>query len=386
MKKTKPTAKKAEPRVQGDATEDELIKEEELLKEKEQSFTDNKETESLSSLSREKFEPRKKNLHRYSGHAVDMELRTRKDTPEEANIFDMLLSPQKRNELAISDNVTKELVNNRGIGIKLSPKAEELIDNITDLIEEYGKNGSIYQKGVPVVQSKTWDDNRETRAGLFTLSQILGVSNVEGNRIGGKNIEEAKRILFELYTDSSNWFTIKYERYVTSKDGVKDKYTITEYAPILKISKFEKERTDKNGILRKMGELYIITLNPIYFDQLEGYYVKRDPKDYITMKQAKMLISNVKRCQLGGIDLKLYKYLLKRKSLKEMNKIVKERSLFPVLAESYYRSKRISKIRKELDSTIKMMVKAGMLISGKRETDETGESVYHFIINPDWAS
>jgi hypothetical protein len=362
-------------------------KEEELEKEKERLLKEKKRLDKVKKKAGEKTKLRT------GKHFIDNTLKNNFDN-NQLPLFDTLSESIKKK--IIEEDTSIEMINNKGEGINLTKGELKLLLCLAKTLQDKSnitapENGDYYLgKKINQIDNSvditTQEGNKvtlKTPAMSFTLYEITKEFVLEDNP-GGADIKEVAKILYSLAYSSDKKALIRYTRKEDLGKGRERQTKIETYSPLINIFNFEQEDL-LNGKKIDQAKEVIITLHPVFIDQIDKLYIELPlPKDIMTAYGG----SNVSEIVFKLI-FELSRALSNRKKLPKDEEgdyiyTIGVKKLQKKIAETYYRQFRYKLINQYFEKATETAKALGMLKSYIQEVGSTGEILYKFTLSKDW--
>lgn len=330
-----------------------------------------------------------------AGHFTDMLLVPKKYLRNgyQPELFDML-DPVVKNKI-ISSGVSREAVNRKGVGIRLTAGEYRVIDSIWELLQEKSENST--NKDLENFFMGNQEPEIVKYSGRNAIAPKLVVTLYEitkkykgGEKVSGQDQKNVLKILQDLSDNPEKKFLIKYQR--VSRDSVrKIKITdeISDFQNIIKIyqgkRKMEDEETGEHISTRQ--ELFI-QLNPIFRDQIDSKFYR-----YIPNINERMLDAMVRAgiTQPSNIPYALREYLVRELSSKNKTteyglyeKFDGSPGLLWLICPTYMESSRNKKALEWFHKAAEVCKNIGLLNGYEVKTGKNGKPMVKFEINRDW--
>lgn len=295
-------------------------------------------------------------------------------------LFDELQKSTR--EKILNEKVDIEQVNRKGDGITLTPSEWKLITVIWELVHlksantrEPGKQDFYAGNGEREVMSYGEATIKTVRlsATLYEITERYAA----GKRVGGKDIENVRKMLIELADNPEKRHLIRYTRVTKNDKGGKTRYEVERWAPLLTLDKIRRTEYDANDVETSKREEAVIQLNPVLYDQIESKYIER-PVNLAARVEA----------AYGGARMPeavnlLVDYLSRFCSSKVYEPSINLTTLYETIAPTYFREGRRALIKKQLEEAVRVCQGIGLLIEYKTVGAGSREKAI-FSLNKDW--
>jgi hypothetical protein len=328
---------------------------------------------------RTETEKKKKAQYKRSGHLVDQRLQFNypKDSNRQLSIFDSLTE------------VTKEKIKTRGIwvvsevviGIKLTGSESKVIDSLCKLFHK--KSESTFKptdEGYYLGNVDTYDifpyggeDEIAPRLG-FTLYELCKEYKGE-DKVGGKDIENVKNILYEL---DKKEFLIRHEAQAKTKGGGKKVRTIEEVQKLIKILSYKEEEFNEHGEEISRKQDMIISLNSIFRYQIDTWFIPT-PDD---INERTILAYGSHNVSEPAITLR--DYLMRELARTRYTPQIRLEKLYYLLSEKMMKESRKNLVKQKTQKALETVIALGLLESYEIKPGATGEQIVYFKLNKDW--
>lgn len=317
--------------------------------------------------------------YKVSGHLKDQQLKYTypKDNSKQLSIWDTLLS-RTREEIEkdkTSHTTREEIVE----GIKLSPSEQKVIDSLCKLLH----------KGSQTSNPKTEDyytgnlgGEMTTYSGEQTQAPRLGFTLYElskeykgGEAVGGKDVENVKRILQELHNKK---FLLSYIETVFKKDGGRIERKIEDFRKLIHILKLTETEYNSGNIEMSKKEESIILLNPIFRRQIDSKFILY-PEDI-----TKRTIIAYGSHNVSDITLRLRERLMREHASKHYKPEIMLDRLYYALAEKWMGEGRKKKVKEYTEKALETCIALGLLQKYEILPSSTGEPKIVFHLNKRW--
>ena len=295
-------------------------------------------------------------------------------------LFDELQKSTR--EKILNEKVDIEQINRKGEGITLTQSEWKLITVIWELV--HLKSANTREPGKPDFYAGNGE--REVISyGEVTIKAVrLSATLYEiteryaaGKRVGGKDIENVRRMLIELADNPEKRHLIRYTRFTKNDKGGKTKYEVERWSPLLTLDKIRRTEYDANDVETSKREETVIQLNPVLYDQIESKYIVRPVN----------LAARIEAAYGGGrmpeaVSL-LVDYLSRFCSNRIYEPAVFLTNLYETIAPTYFKEGRRALIKKQLEEAVRVCQGIGLLIEYKTEGAGSREKAI-FSLNKDW--
>ena len=206
----------------------------------------------------------------------------------------------------------------------------------------------------------------------FTLydftKEYIGIDK----KVGGKDIDNVKRVLYEL---NEKKFCIKYTEITTAKNGEWIKKEYEKYRPIINIDKASLS-LGKGDIVHYKETETVIVLHPIFRSQIDSKFIVYP--DDITQRTILAYGSP----NVSQITLNLREYLMREHSSKHFSPEIGLDRLYYLLAEKWMTESRKAKVKEYTEKALEVVTTIGLLESYEITTAKTtGEPKIIFKLN-----
>jgi hypothetical protein len=320
-------------------------------------------------------------LFRSSGHMRDLML-NKSDENETTPVFDTLRKETK--ELIQKKSVSIDLINQRGVRIKLSGSEWKMIDVLCELLHEQSINNN-EPKENDFYTSRHGEETilyggikAPTERLIFTLYEITKKYKGEKERPSGKDIQIVEKILREWDSNLEKRVLIKYLRETIKPDKSKVIYKIETFQPLIQIAQENMTKYDPNGNEIESSNETVILLNPIFRDQIETKYIN------YPIGLNKRMIEAWGGHDIPEITFKLRDYLAREYSSKRFKCEIGLEKLYWQLSEKCVKQRNKKRIQTYLEKSVEAMKRLGLLNEYLLETNKKGEPKAVFILNENW--
>jgi hypothetical protein len=325
-------------------------------------------------------EAKKKNSqYKRSGHLVDQRLQFNypKDSNKQLSIFDCLTE------------VTKEKIKTKGIwevsevviGIKLTGSESKVVDSLCKLFHK--KSESTFKptdEGYYLGNVGEYDifpyggeDEIAPRLG-FTLYELCKEYKGE-EKVGGKDIENVKKILYEL---DKKEFLIRHEAQTKTKGGGKRVRTIEEVQKLIKILSYKDQEFNEHGEEISKKQDMIISLNSIFRYQIDTWFIPT-PDD---INERTILAYGSHNVSEPAITLR--DYLMRELARKRYTPEIRLDKLYYLLSEKMMNESRKNLVKQKTQKALETVTALGLLESYEIKPGATGERIVYFKLNKEW--
>jgi len=315
--------------------------------------------------------------YRVAGHLKDQQLKYTypRDRTTQLSIFDSLL-PSTKQLIADTTHTTREEIVE---GIKLTPSEHKVIDSLCKLLHKGSQVSSPKQEDY-----YTGNLGAEVTpySGQETAAPRLGFSLYEltkeykgGEAIGGKDIENVKKILQDL---DKKRFLLSYIETTYKKDGGRIERKIEDFRKLISIIKLTETEYSSQNIELSKKEESIILLNPIFRRQIDSKFILY-PEDI-----NKRTIIAYGSHNVSEITLRLRDRLIRDLSAKRYKPEINLDRLYYALAEKWMGEGRRSMVKKYTDKALETCIALGLLQKYEISEGAGGEPKIIFYLNKRW--
>jgi hypothetical protein len=318
----------------------------------------------------------KQGTFKIAGHLIDQTLKYDKPKKKKPSLFDTLSQGTR-------DNIEKIGVEVSDVteGINLSASERKLIECICKLLHENSQNlnpkEEDYYTGNSSPQITPFGENKEQTIapGLtFTLYE-LSKEYKGGEYVGGKDIENVRKILTEL---DAKQFLLKYKETWKKKDGGRIEKSIEGYQKIIHIVKMREAEYSPGGVEMSKREEVEITLHPIFRRQIENKFLVY-PNNINKRTAIAYGSPNVSKA-----TLRLRDYLAREIANKRYHREITLDNLYYLLAGEEMKQSRKTKVKKDTEKAIEAVKALGIIKSYEIAPGATGELIVYFTLNKGW--
>lgn len=314
--------------------------------------------------------------NRMSGHFVDLRLKNEyeRETKGLESIWDDLSINTQNN---IKDETIIE-------GIRLTVPEDRLIHSLLNLFYTKGTENQL--GNLRSTEMMIGNQNLPVPRLRITPNELY--AEVTGKkRYSGKEIEVIKSTLNKL---NENKFLIIYKRHrkqgkETVIDRIEEYQSILSYSSIFEgISEKEDKQLDQGSTeVRSKKELYKISLNPIFIDQIDTKFVEY-PQDI--NKLTDEAAGGSRKVTQAMITLRNYVLRIISSNKKSDKKttyfnINKERLIYVLGLENYLKSGRKKRLEEHINNSIELCKKMNLISGVKITKNVNDEYMYVFEIN-----
>jgi hypothetical protein len=331
-------------------------------------------------LNNYRTEAKKKPLFKKSGHLVYEILKT---APEKNTYLDLFseLSEETRTELQGEGiEISRELFS----GINLTASEMKIQDVFSILLYQQSQtkdpNKPGYYTGSKSLQTSSYLGGKGAIAPGIELSYFSIAKEFTGKKNpSGKDLENVKGILDEL---SKKKFLMRHtETYTNKKTGAKAIIDRTGYRTLFDIDEATLTLEDRNGNQTAKGKTFIVVLNPIYREQIEGRFILQ-PLDII---QQLTLATGSPNIPLATHRLKEYIFqIIAQKPKGYPEHKIGARKLYEKLEPKLMQVPRIAKAKENTTRAIQTLVKMEIIDRYELGKSQIGEDMYTFYINKNY--
>ena len=331
-------------------------------------------------LNNHREQAKKKNSqYKRSGHLVDqrLEFNYPKDSSKQLSIFDSLT------------DITKDKIRTRGIwevsevviGIKLTGSESKIVDSLCKLFHKKSKSTfkpteeGYYLGNVGEHDIFPYGGEDEIAPKLgFTLYELCKEYKGE-EKVGGKDIENVKKILYEL---DKKEFLIRHEAQTKTKGGGKRVRTIEEVQKLIKILSYKDEEFNEHGEEISKKQDMIISLNSIFRYQIDTWFIPT-PDD---INERTILAYGSHNVSESAITLR--DYLMREHTRNRFSPVIGLDKLYYLLSEKMMNESRKNLVKQKTQKAIETVTALGLLESYETKPGVTGEPIVHFKLNKEW--
>ena len=331
-------------------------------------------------LNNYRTEAKKKPLFKKSGHLVYEILNTVSQKSNPLDLFSELSEDTKMELQGEGVEITRELFS----GINLTASEMKIQDVFSILLyqqsqtEDPKKPG--YYTGVKSLQTSSYLGGKGTIAPGIELSYFSIAKEFTGKKNpSGVELKNVKKILDEL---GKKKFLMRHtETRTNKKTGAKATIDRTGYRTLFDIDEATFTLEDKDGNQTAKGKTFIVVLNPIYREQIEGRFILQ-PLDII--KQL-TLAHGSPNIPLATQRLKEYLFqIIAQKPLGYPEHKIGARKLFEKLEPKLMQVPRIAKVKENTTKALETLLKMEILDKYELGKNKIGDDMYTFYINKNY--
>jgi len=315
--------------------------------------------------------------YKVAGHLKDQQLKYTypKDKTTQLSIFDNLL-PHTKKLIEESTHTTREEIVE---GIKLSPSEQKVIDSLCKLLHKGSqtnnpKDKEYYTGNLGAEITPYSGENTEAPRLGFTLYELTKEYK-GGEYVGGKDIENVKKVLREL---NNKQFLLSYIETIFKKDGGRIERKIEDFKKLIHILKLTETEYSNHNIELSKKEESIILLNPIFRRQIDSKFILY-PEDI-----NKRTIIAYGSHNVSEITFRLRDYLIRELSSKRYKPEFMLDKLYYFLAEKWMGEGRKKLVKGYVDKAMETCKALGLLKKHEITQGATGEQKVIFYLNKRW--
>jgi hypothetical protein len=294
------------------------------------------------------------------------------------------LDPETKQQIT-EQKITIDEINKQGTGVVLSAKQLKIVSAINDLLQIKKNNSIMLADNRPAVVMET---NPLSTGGIPVYSVIVTPGEIaERINIGNYKISAGDRrdIVNTLQELADKKRLIIYQRktYLPNGNTQLDKVEIIK--PLIELAKYTTEIYDKdNKIILRTPQQFIITLNPVFFDQRNTYYLPNLTESLRLYGKTKK--QKAQRANTNDTESNFILWLLKQQiGGKKETQPIEKNNLLETINPEYFRDKkgRLPLLEQQLQTAIEICCAAKMIKEFKKKnekkTDKKTGKVYFYV-------